>query len=426
MTPRLFALLPVLASSITTCAAFAQEAHVILDWDNGTGSLFARHLQLDGGAVLEKGTADLSALAGGSTLRPLGVEWVGDELWVASFDGIRRYSAPPYAYLGAALVDEPVLALVPLQGGGAVAFTPSGAAELDPVGTELIRTAVPAVWDAIPFQGGFLVIEASATLERLVLYDAQLQSLGVFAEDLRAATLSAGLDFEPRQLTLLRDGGVVAISDSSIGVVDAAGTVTGVFDTDQFEFECVETADGQLLVIALGGDTLVDRTSGGMLRSRRALGLGGSNAVTGSVRDLGGSVATRRLCATAPNSAGSGARLSLVGDADHGNQGLVVGLTGAPANAFTVLAYSPIPFVGPFGDGTLCLSPFAPGIIRAPAAPTDANGALAVAMDFESFGLGAAFIPGTTWYFQGIFRDVGGPGGTGVNASDSVALTFAF
>ena len=114
----------------------------------------------------------------------------------------------------------------------------------------------------------------------------------------------------------------------------------------------------------------------------------------------------------------------MIGNADIGVGRLAAGITGAPALSFALLAYSPVPFAGPFGNGTLCLSPFAPGLVRAPITRTDAAGAASIAMDFQSYGLGAAFTAGTTWYFQGIYRDTAGAGNAGFNTSDSVALTF--
>lgn len=124
------------------------------------------------------------------------------------------------------------------------------------------------------------------------------------------------------------------------------------------------------------------------------------------------------FCVSAPNSTGSAARASATGS------------TSVAANDLTLRA-GPLPdgfgffFYGsaqaapsPTGNGTLCLGG---SLFRSPVA--SATGLLlAVELDLAT-APASAITAGSTWHFQGIFRDATA-GGAGFDLSNGVALTF--
>ena len=76
------------------------------------------------------------------------------------------------------------------------------------------------------------------------------------------------------------------------------------------------------------------------------------------------------------------------------------------------------------GNGTLCISPFAPGIFRLPPAlQTDALGVARRRLDHGALPAGGAIAAGSTWAFQFWFRDAAAPG-AGSDLTDAVRVTF--
>lgn len=129
-------------------------------------------------------------------------------------------------------------------------------------------------------------------------------------------------------------------------------------------------------------------------------------------------------CTGAPNSVGPGADISWVGPHNPQFGGLTV--QGCPSNSFGVFTYSLGQANTPFGDGVQCLASPVYSLARR---TTSAQGSLMfrVWQGGESEDLAWLTHPqnwGATWNFQYMYRDFSGPGGTGFNLTDAVAVQF--
>lgn len=131
------------------------------------------------------------------------------------------------------------------------------------------------------------------------------------------------------------------------------------------------------------------------------------------------------LCGNTPNSAGPGAKLTAMGEPRVSLNNFGLSVQGAPAGRSLLFVFGKESAQLPFGDGWLCVSPF-PGIHQMPnAAPTDGNGLALRMLDLSSGVLpNGAIAAYSTWYFQAWYRDPGGPGGTDVNTTDALRVTF--
>lgn len=130
-------------------------------------------------------------------------------------------------------------------------------------------------------------------------------------------------------------------------------------------------------------------------------------------------------CTGAPNSVGPGADISWVGP--HNPQFGGLSVQGCPSNSFGVFIYNLGPANTPFGDGVMCVGAPAWGLARR---YTDAQGSLLLRVwpGSEDEDLQWLTHPqnwGMTWHFQYMYRDSAGPGGTGFNLTDGVAVTFS-
>ena len=76
----------------------------------------------------------------------------------------------------------------------------------------------------------------------------------------------------------------------------------------------------------------------------------------------------------------------------------------------------------PFGAGTLCISPFGPGITRLATQHLETN--LLTHEIFGSAAEAAYFQPGSSWNFQFWYRNPAA-GGTMFNLSDALHVDFA-
>jgi len=59
--------------------------------------------------------------------------------------------------------------------------------------------------------------------------------------------------------------------------------------------------------------------------------------------------------------------------------------------------------------------------------PIDAEGEAELVIAFDQPPIDAgpgAWLPGTTWTVQFVYRDPGGPGGAGLNTSDALRITL--
>ena len=101
-------------------------------------------------------------------------------------------------------------------------------------------------------------------------------------------------------------------------------------------------------------------------------------------------------------------------------------LDGAPKGSVSMFFYGLGESQLPLGDGFLCLSPMAPGILRLPdPVVVDAQGHAERMLDFTAPPLATGPITSySTWRFQAWYRDPAGPLGTGVNTSDALRVSF--
>lgn len=123
-------------------------------------------------------------------------------------------------------------------------------------------------------------------------------------------------------------------------------------------------------------------------------------------------------CQSTPNSTGFAALISAYGSTSVGANDLL--LVGQPVpNQFGIFFYGASQGFAPLGNGILC--------IQAPLArltPVLASGGVLIhALDNTSSQPGFAITPGSTWNFQGWFRDTAA-GGSGFNLTDGLELTF--
>lgn len=138
----------------------------------------------------------------------------------------------------------------------------------------------------------------------------------------------------------------------------------------------------------------------------------------------GADASVTSYCTSTPNSAGSGAHIAWAGPVTAQAGALVV--SGAPSQVEGFYLYSLAPAQTPFGDGFLCVGSQAWYLARK---RTDAQGttALRIAHQAETEDLRWLNYPvneGVTWHFQYFYRDANGPGGTGFNSTDAVAVVF--
>ncbi|MFT5052630.1 MAG: hypothetical protein ACI8QZ_004066 [Chlamydiales bacterium] len=117
------------------------------------------------------------------------------------------------------------------------------------------------------------------------------------------------------------------------------------------------------------------------------------------------------------------ARMGYIGSSSIARNDLLLMAEQAPLNKFGIFFYGPNAIQVAFGDGFRCVG----GMTRRlnPAINTGANGVAIRALDLTAPGVGAAPInPGEVLSFQFWFRDPMGPGGSGFNLSDGLAITF--
>jgi hypothetical protein len=130
-------------------------------------------------------------------------------------------------------------------------------------------------------------------------------------------------------------------------------------------------------------------------------------------------------CPSTPNSTGFGATLSSTGVASLTTPGFTMSVAAAPANRPVKFLYSSAAAQLPFGDGWMCISPYT-GLSRLGGVLlTDAAGIATLPLDFAGSPLlNGTFAGNSTWHFQAWFRDTGVVGGTGINTTNALRVTF--
>ena len=136
--------------------------------------------------------------------------------------------------------------------------------------------------------------------------------------------------------------------------------------------------------------------------------------------DVSSSIGTN-YCTSTTNSSGQAAVISASGCPSVSIGAVTLNGSSMPANKASLFFYGPNATQSPLGYGYLCVSG---GLFRFHAGTTGAAGTIAHAIDFHSSPAGAGagtILPGSTWRFQGWFRD-----GIGItNTTDAIAIVFA-
>ena len=129
-----------------------------------------------------------------------------------------------------------------------------------------------------------------------------------------------------------------------------------------------------------------------------------------------------KYCNLSPNSAGAGAIISSTGSTSIAANDLQLLMIGAPPGEFGIFFYGTGQTALPIGNGTLCVGTnfqrLQPPIL------IDSFGTMQLAFDNTMpANPGGVILTGSTWNFQGWFRDT--PAGPGTyNFSDALSVTF--
>ncbi len=125
-------------------------------------------------------------------------------------------------------------------------------------------------------------------------------------------------------------------------------------------------------------------------------------------------------CPATVNSSGDAATLAGTGVPSLSQIGLTFSVSSAPADRPVQFLYSSSPVQLPFGDGWLCVSPYS-GVRRLSAVLlTDGSGAASITPDFDGSPIAAL----SSWHFQVWFRDTDAVGGSGINTTNALRITF--
>jgi hypothetical protein len=142
----------------------------------------------------------------------------------------------------------------------------------------------------------------------------------------------------------------------------------------------------------------------------------------GSNDDAGGSATN--YCQAANNSTGFPALISYGGSLSLTDNTFALNVAGVPPkpNSWGMFTYGQVQYNVPFGNGYLCISPFAPGIFKM---PTQSLAAGTVSLSMASHPIQfLAFTPGSSWNYQFWYRDPDA-GGANFNLSDGLHVVFA-
>ena len=412
---RSIALACLACSALAMPTAHGQDAHVAVRNSFGVAEL--TFIEVEAGAVQRSETLDLNAQFA-VNLSVRAVEFVGAEIWLATANGLLRYGGSPLTFQGRSLPGELLQQIVPTTN-GAFVFNASEAIEVDASGLPLQRTPFVNRKDVIAFQGGFLAIDLVGEIRR---YDANFAPLATFGANAQSLAMAQNIFYQPDRLTLLTDGRVAVAAGVSIGIIDANGVAENVFNPSQFEFDVVETANGLLYIPSAIESCLMDPDTGEAFDVQGVLGAQNFLRISKSRRAVPGA-SSNRGCSTAPNSVGSGARMNILASDGSADRSVTLVTTGLPAGETTLLTFGDTTFNGPFGAGSLCISPLG-NIVRSSLGVSSQSGTSSTQMTFLTPGLGASFTAGTSWTFQTIYRDRSPAGAAVFNGSDSVTLRF--
>jgi hypothetical protein len=128
------------------------------------------------------------------------------------------------------------------------------------------------------------------------------------------------------------------------------------------------------------------------------------------------------------NAAGQGGLLAGSGSVSVSADDLFLAASQLPADAVGIFFMGGAPTQAPFGNGQRCVDPGSSGLYRFPVLNSGASGSFAfgpiVGHATASFPPAGQILPGSTWYFQGWYRDVGGPCGASHNLTNATQADF--
>jgi len=129
-------------------------------------------------------------------------------------------------------------------------------------------------------------------------------------------------------------------------------------------------------------------------------------------------------CTSLPNSTGVAATIDLTGSMSVSGSDTELLAWGCPPNRVGLFVYGRSAVQMPFCNGILCVSPYAPGLLRIPAlVAIDSAGTARCPLDFKVLPPNHPITGGSTWYFQFFFRDHAA-GGSGANLTNGARVTF--
>jgi hypothetical protein len=129
-------------------------------------------------------------------------------------------------------------------------------------------------------------------------------------------------------------------------------------------------------------------------------------------------------CASSPNSTGHVARIGAWGSLAVADANTHLWTSACPPGSLGIFFYGADSVQIPFGNGTLCISPFYPGLFRLdPAVAIDAAGHAELELDFAALHPAGQIAAGSSWNFQFWFRDPFA-GGAGTNLTDAQRVSF--
>ncbi len=134
-----------------------------------------------------------------------------------------------------------------------------------------------------------------------------------------------------------------------------------------------------------------------------------------------------RVCPVNSNSTGQPATLHLDGPISIGNNRLHLFVENAVPNEPGYLVYGLGSTGVPFGDGVLCAGSTSSLLCIGGPVLLDSQGEILVPVDMTQGPMAdpaTAWLPGSKWTLQFLYRDPAGPGGTGFNLSDAMRVTF--
>lgn len=375
-------------------------------------------IDLEAGGVLLTETHVLQSVMPFSLPATNDLARVSGDLWLATNEGILRFSTAPLTYLGQSLAGEWIVSLTPTTFGATLVTNMGQAIEVDAAGAEIRRfTQLGVVFrDIDAFQGGYLAV----VQDRVERYDANFVAQGEFAGDAFAIAQQQGFNYDPDDLNVLSDGRVAIGGITSVAIVESTGTVVDVFNPEAFEQAAFLTGGGALLIPYSGGIALFDDVVGATVLSPGP-DFSTSGLRIGSIYSVASSPTVGRSCTATPNSTGRAARIHAMASPSLFESMLSTVGTGMPSGTFGIPIYGMVPANLVLGDGRLCISPVSGSFTRGPVGVVGPTGSLATEFDYVTPGLGLGFAAGSTWYHQVVFRDIGP---SGINSTDAIFMTF--